>query len=57
MTLEIILFLLATCVLLLITLPFAMLFAQMEGIWQNIKFWALVAAAWAFVWFAVSWGN
>lgn len=54
---TIILFLMATCVLLLITLPFAMLFAEMEGIWENIKFWALVAAAWAFVWFAVSWGK
>ena len=57
MTLEIILFLLATCVLLLVTLPFAMLVSEMEGIWENIRFWAIVAAVWAAVWFAVSWGE
>lgn len=53
---TIILFLMATCVLLLITLPFAMLFAEMEGIWDNVKFWAIVAVIWALVWTAVSWG-
>lgn len=57
MTLTIILFLLATCVLMLLTIPFAMLFAEMEGIWENIRFWAIVAAIWAAVWFAVSWGK
>ena len=57
MTLEIILFLMATCVLLLITIPFAMLIVEMEGIWENIRFWVIVAAIWAAVWFAVSWGK
>ena len=57
MTLEIILFLMATCVLLLITIPFAMLIVEMEGIWENIRFWVIVAAIWSAVWFAVSWGK
>lgn len=57
MTLPIILFILATLVLMLLTIPFAMLLDETEGLWVNIKFWAVVAAAWALVWFAVSWGK
>ena len=53
MTLTIILFLLATAVLLLVTIPFAMLLAEIEGVWENIKFWGIVAAIWAAVWFAL----
>ena len=56
MTLYIILFVLATCVLMLLTIPFAMLLAEVEDLWENIRFWAIVAAIWAAVWFAVSWG-
>ena len=54
---TIILFLLATCVLMLLTIPFAMLLAEVEDLWENIRFWAIVAAIWAAVWFAVSWGK
>ena len=54
MTLAIIIFLLATAVLLLVTIPFVMMISEMEDIWSNIKFWAVVAAAWAVVWFTVS---
>jgi len=54
MTLAIIIFLLATAVLMLITIPFVMMISEMEDIWSNIKFWAVVAAAWAVVWFTVS---
>jgi hypothetical protein len=57
MTLTIILFLMAAAVLMLITIPFVMLMAEVEGLWENIKFWTIVAAIWAGVWFAVSWGN
>ena len=57
MTLPIILFILATLVLMLLTIPFAMLLDETEGLWVNIKFWSVVAAAWALVWFAVSWGK
>lgn len=57
MTLAIIIFLLATAVLLLVTLPFAMMIAEIEGLWGNIMFWSVVAAAWAVVWFAVSYGT
>ena len=56
MTLAIIIFLLATAVLMLITIPFVMLISEIEDIWSNIKFWAVVAASWAVVWFAVSYG-
>jgi hypothetical protein len=52
--LPIIIFLLATAVLLLVTIPFVMLISEIEDIWSNIKFWAVVAAAWAVVWFTVS---
>ncbi len=54
MTLPIILFLLATAVLLLVTIPFAMLLGEIEDLWPNIKFWAIVVTAWAAVWIAVS---
>lgn len=54
MTLAIILFLLATAVLMLITIPFVMLISEMDDLWDNLKFWAVVLAAWAAVWFAVS---
>lgn len=57
MTLAIILFLLATAVLMLITIPFVMLISEMDDLWDNLKFWAVVALAWAAVWFAVSYGH
>lgn len=57
MTLTIILFLLATAVLMLITIPFVMLISEMDDLWDNLKFWAVVALAWAAVWFAVSYGH
>lgn len=57
MTLAIIIFLLATAVLLLVTIPFAMMISEMEDLWVNIKFWAVVIAAWSIVWFAVSYGR
>jgi hypothetical protein len=56
MTLAIIIFLLATAVLLLVTIPFVMMISEMEDIWANIRFWSVVATAWAVVWFAVSYG-
>lgn len=57
MTLAIIIFLLATAVLLLVTIPFVMMIAEIEeDFWTNIRFWAVVAASWAVVWFAVSYG-
>lgn len=57
MALTIVLFLLATAVLMLLTIPFAMLISELEDVWVNIKFWSVVIAAWAAVWFAVSYGN
>jgi hypothetical protein len=54
MTLAIIIFLLATAVLMLITIPFVMLICEIEDLRANLKFWAIVIAAWAAVWFAVS---
>jgi hypothetical protein len=27
-----------------------------DELWTNIKFWSVVAASWAVVWFAVSYG-
>ena len=54
MTLTIILFLLATAVLMLITIPFVMLISEMDDLWANLKFWAVVALAWAAVWLAIS---
>ncbi len=57
MTIAIILFLLATAVLMLVTIPFAMLFGELEDLWPNIRFWSIVAIAWATVWFAVSYGQ
>ena len=56
MTLAIIIFLLATAVLMLITIPFVMMLSEVEDLWPNIKFWAVVAVSWAIVWFAVSYG-
>ncbi len=58
MTLAIVLFLLATVVMLLLTIPFAMLLAEVdEDFWANLRFWAVVALAWVSVWFAVSYGQ
>lgn len=58
MTLAIIIFLLATAVLLLVTIPFAMLVFEIEhDLWVNIRFWSVVVAAWVVVWFAVSYGT
>lgn len=57
MTLAIIIFLLATAVLLLVTIPFAMMISEIEDLWVNIKFWAVVITAWAAVWFTVSYGT
>jgi len=57
MTLAIIIFLLATAVLLLVTIPFVMMISEIEDIWSNIRFWLVVATAWAVVWFAVSYGT
>ena len=58
MTLAIVIFLLATAVLLLVTLPFVMMIFEVKhDLWVNIKFWAVVAASWAVVWFAVSYGS
>jgi hypothetical protein len=54
MTLAIIIFLLATAVLLLVTIPFVMMLSEVEDLWPNIKFWLVVAAAWAIVWFTLS---
>jgi len=56
--LPIIIFLLATAVLLLVTIPFVMLMVETrDELWTNIKFWAVVTAAWVVVWFAVSYGT
>ena len=57
MTLAIIIFLLATAVLMLVTIPFVMMIAEIEDFWANVRFWAVVALAWASVWFAVSYGQ
>jgi len=57
LTLAIVLFLLATVVMLLLTIPFVMLISEVEDLWPNIRFWAVVVAAWAVVWFAVSYGQ
>ena len=57
MTLAIVLFLLATAVLLLVTIPFVMMISELEDFWVNVRFWAVVALAWAVVWFAVSHGK
>lgn len=53
MTLAIILFLLATCVVALL----AIAPNDWPDIWANIKLWSVVVAAWAMVWFAVSYGQ
>ncbi len=34
-----------------------MIFEIEHDIWVNIRFWSVVAAAWAVVWFAVSYGT
>ncbi len=58
MTLAIIIFLLATAVLLLVTIPFVMMISEIEpDLWANIKFWSVVVAVWVAVWFAVSYGQ
>ncbi len=57
LTLAIIIFLLATAVLLLVTIPFVMLISETEDFWVNVRFWAVVIASWAVVWFAVSYGQ
>lgn len=57
MTLAIIIFLLATAVLMLITIPVVMMLLEVEDLWPNVKFWAVVAASWAVVWFTVSLGK
>jgi hypothetical protein len=54
MTLTIVLFVLAVVVMLLLTTPLAMLIEDVRSIWPNIKFWAIVAAAWGLVFLAVS---
>lgn len=56
MTLAIILFLLATCVVMLLAIPLTMLIAPKEWpeLWVNIKFWAVVITACAVISFAVS---
>jgi len=56
MTLAIIIFLLATAVLLLVTIPVVMMLLEVEDLWPNVKFWAVVAASWVAVWFAVIYG-
>lgn len=55
--LPIIIFLLATAVLLLVTIPFVMMISEIEDFWVNVRFWLVVAAAWAVVWLAVSYGH
>ena len=57
MTLAIIIFLLATAVLLLVTIPVVIMILEGEDVWPNVRFWAVVAASWAVVWFAVSYGT
>jgi hypothetical protein len=58
MTLAIIIFLLATAVLMLVTIPFVMMILKIDDeFWVNIRFWAVVATSWAVVWFAVSYGH
>lgn len=52
-----VIFLLATAVLLLITIPFVMMISEVEDLWINVKFWVIVALAWAGVWAAVSYGS
>ena len=57
MTLYIILFLLATCVVALLAIPLTMLIAPNDwpDIWANIKFWFIVIACWvAVAWVAMS---
>jgi hypothetical protein len=54
---TIIIFLLATAVLLLITIPFVMMISEIEDLWPNLKFWGVVVAAWTLVWLAVSYGR
>lgn len=57
MTLAIILFLLATCVVALLAIPLTMLIAPdaWPDIWVNIKFWFIVVACWTgVIWVAMS---
>lgn len=48
MTLYLILFLLATCVVMLLAIPLVMLAApdHWPELWANIKFWSIVVACW-----------
>ncbi len=59
MTLYIILFLLATCVVALLAIPLVMLIAPNDWpeLWANIKFWSIVVACWTIVILAVSYGS
>ena len=57
MTLAIIIFLLATAVLLLVTIPVVIIILEGEDLWPNVRFWAVVAASWVAVWFAVIYGT
>lgn len=59
MTLAIILFLLAVTVIMLLTIPLVMMIAPREwpDLWANIKFWSVVVASWAIVWWAISYGQ
>ena len=55
--LPIIIFLLATAVLLLVTIPVVIMILEGEDLWPNVRFWAVVAASWVVVWFAVIYGT
>jgi hypothetical protein len=48
------LLLLATAVILLLAIPFAMLISELDDLWANIRFWTAVLAIWAAVWLAIS---
>lgn len=56
MTLAIVLFLLATAVLLLLVVPLSVVVSEMEELWPNIKFWSVVIVAWTGVWIVASYG-
>ena len=56
MTLYLILFFLATCVVMLLAIPLVMLIAPNDWpeLWANIKFWSIVVACWVGVLWAVT---
>lgn len=58
MTLTIILFFLAITVIMLLTIPFAMLIYREDWpeVWVNIKFWSVVVACWVGVVWVVMYG-